>query len=67
MINFIINETNDSKFKKSKSIHKEYQNRDTPFNDYYEQNGLDIISEEESTRNTVIFGNLSKKYSINGI
>ena len=67
IINEIINQTDDKTYKKSNSIHKNYQNRETAFNDYYEQNGLDIISEEESTRYTVINGNLSKKFSINGI
>lgn len=67
MINLLINETNESNYKKSNSIHKQYQNKNMPFNDYYEQNKLDIISEEESTRHTVLFGNLSKKYSMNGI
>lgn len=63
----LINETDESNLKQSTLIHKQYQSKNTPFNDYYEQNKLDIISEEESTRHTVVFGNLSKKYSINGI
>jgi hypothetical protein len=66
MIHSLIRETDESNLKQSTSIHKQYQSKQIPFNDYYEQNKLDIISEEESARHTVVFANLSKKHSING-